>query len=164
MITLYIYVDTGVHRAYTRHVFNMALFYPHSSSMWSMRAKFLCVYLFEQPEYFSADRRKCISVHVECSYGYVSASLCLLSVVCLSVCAVRCLFATDRRPLYTRDFNDQRCCTKRPQIFATAGAWSPHDRRCTVARPNATRGSRTDTIVHAFAKERGECGPKIAGK
>lgn len=59
MITIYMYVYVGhIGHVLGMYVFNMALFYPHSSCMWSMRAKFLCVYLFEQSEYFSADRRK----------------------------------------------------------------------------------------------------------
>lgn len=119
-----------------------------------------CVFIYlNNPSIFQLIDES-ISVHVasSCSCGCVSASL-RLSVCCLSVslsaCAVRCLFATDRRPFFlcTRAIST----TNDVVLKGPKSVLRPErDRRCTVARPNATRGSRTDTNERACFCERAQ--------
>lgn len=119
-----------------------------------------CVFIYlNNPSIFQLIDES-ISVHVasSCSCGCVFASL-RLSVCCLSVslsaCAVRCLFATDRRPFFlcTRAIST----TNDVVLKGPKSVLRPErDRRCTVARPSATRGSRTDTNERACLCERAQ--------
>lgn len=121
-----------------------------------------CVFIYlNNPSIFQLIDES-ISVHVasscSCGCGCVSASL-RLSVCCLSVslsaCAVRCLFATDRRPFFlcTRAIST----TNDVVLKGPKSVLRPErDRRCTVARPSATRGSRTDTNERACFCERAQ--------